>query len=107
MFRLSMLTLLITLLCACATTSPKQMKTNSFLQQGKLDFDGGYYQRALHELLPIACDGNAEAQYAVGYMYYYGYGVAQDQYVGGFWIKRSAGQGYPPAIDAAKMLRVE
>ncbi len=104
MFRLSLLTLLIMLISACAT-SPMQMKTNSHLQQGKRDFDGGYYQSALHQLLPIACDGNAEAQYAVGYMYYYGYGVAQDPYVGGFWIRRSANGGYPPAIDAAKMLR--
>ncbi|VVC75079.1 hypothetical protein AQUSIP_03550 [Aquicella siphonis] len=90
-------------LLACATTSPR---VQSELNQGKRYFEQGYYKRAMHELLPIACDGNAEAQYAVGYMYYYGLGVAQDTDVGHFWIMRSASKGYPPAIKALEMIEV-
>lgn len=94
-------------LMACATTHYKPYdspRTSSVLEQGKRDFNGGYYKSAKQELLPLACDGNAEAQYAVGYMYYYGYGVAQDTDVGFFWINRSANQAYPPAISARMMI---
>ena len=102
--------LLSLLLSACIThhyspppprLSPRQM---SELQQGKRYFEEGYYKRAMQQLLPLACQGVAEAQYAVGYMYYYGYGVAQDTDVGYFWIKCSANQGYPPANQALIMI---
>lgn len=76
----------------------------SELQKGKQLFEDGYYKKAMHRLLPLACDGNAEAQYAVGYMYYYGFGVAQDTDVGYFWISRSAEKGYPPAVKALTMI---
>jgi TPR repeat protein len=95
-------------LIACAT--PHYLKkeyVTSKLQEGKRDFNEGYYKRALHQLLPLACDGNPEAQYGVGYMYYYGLGVAQDTDVGYFWIKRSASKGYPPAIRALELIQPE
>ncbi|HEX4044358.1 MAG TPA: hypothetical protein VHZ76_01665 [Gammaproteobacteria bacterium] len=88
-------------LAACGTPSPR---VASELQQGKRLFEDGYYKRSLQELLPLACDGNAEAQYAVGYMYYYGYGVPQDTDVGYFWIKRSADQHFLPAEKALSMM---
>lgn len=88
-------------LMACITPHyVKREYLDAELQQGKRDFNNGYYKRGLRELLPLACDGSPEAQYAVGYMYYYGLGVAQDTDVGCFWIKRSADKGYPPAIRA-------
>lgn len=76
----------------------------SYLQQGKRYFHDGYYKKSMMLFLPLACDGNCEAQYAVGYMYYYGYGVTQDTDVGHFWIKRSAEQGYEPAQDALRLI---
>lgn len=110
MFRLIMISLVSLLLTACAIKhSPVQQgkpstRVMAELQQGKRYFEQGYYKRAMQELLPLACDGNPEAQYAVGYMYYYGYGVAQDTDVGYFWMKRAADQGYPPAIKALTMI---
>lgn len=101
MRRLFIICLLSLSLLACATPSPYVM---SELQQGERYFDEGYYKRAMHTLLPLACDGHAEAQYAVGYMYYYGLGVAQDTDVGYFWIKRSADKHYPPAMKALQMI---
>lgn len=101
--KLLSITLLTLMLTACATTHTSPA-TLSELQQGKRDFDAGYYKTAIHELMPLACDGNAEAQYAVGYMYYYGYGVAQDTDLGTFWIERSAHQGYQPAVLALKSI---
>jgi len=103
MIRFFIICLLSLSLLACATPSPREI---SELQQGKRYFDEGYYKRAMHELLPIACDGNPDAQYAVGYMYYYGLGVAQDTDVGHFWIQRSANRRYVPAIRALKMIEV-
>lgn len=81
--------------------TPKQM---SLLQQGKRYFESSYYKRAMKLLLPLACDGIADAQYAVGYMYYYGYGVAQDPDIGFFWIQRAADQHYAPAQHALDLL---
>ncbi len=87
-------------LSACSS----KVVVTSELAQGKRYFEAGYYKSAMHDLLPLATDGNAEAQYAVGYMYYYGYGVSQDVEVGHFWIKRSANQHYQPAIKALEMI---
>jgi TPR repeat protein len=77
----------------------------SELAQGERDFTQGYYKKAMHRLLPLACDGNAQAQYAVGYMYYYGLGVAQDTDVGYFWISRSAQKHFLPAQEALNTIQ--
>lgn len=97
LFFFSFLILACTPLNQQQAVSPAQL---SELQYGKRLFEGAYYKRAMKELLPLACDGNSEAQYAVGYMYYYGYGVAQDADVGCFWITRAADKGFQPAIKA-------
>ena len=103
--RLVIFTLLTMSLISCAMKySPG---ASSELLQGKREFDAGYYKTAMRELLPLACSGNADAQYAVGYMYYYGYGVAQDTDVGSFWIGRSAQQNYPLALKAMEMISKE
>lgn len=89
-------------LLACATNP--SARVISELQQGKRYFDQGYYKRAMRELLPLACDGLPDAQYGVGYMYYYGLGVAQDTEVGYFWIRRAANQRYITAINALELI---
>lgn len=78
--------------------------TMSEIQQGKRYFQEGYYKHAMERLLPPATQGNPEAQYAVGYMYYYGYGVAQDTDVGYFWIAQSAHYGCQRALDALHLI---
>ena len=92
--------LLILLLSACVSARVSQE-----LQQGRLHYQAGLYRQAFDELLPLATEGNKEAQYAVGYMYYNGYGVARDPDTGKFWMKKSAAQGYPPAVEAERDLR--
>jgi TPR repeat protein len=79
-------------------------RINQELQRGRLNFEGGFYKDAFHQLLPLASEGNKEAEYAVGYMYYNGYGVNQDLESGMFWIKKSAALGYEPAIKALGQL---
>ncbi len=93
----------MTFLTACATTKPSPAQRVE-LQRIKKNFETGYYKSAMRDALPLAADGIAEAQYAVGYMYYYGYGVTQDVDVGYFWIKRAARQGFVPAVKAVRMI---
>ncbi len=74
------------------------------LQAGKASFESGYYKEAFHQLLPLAVAGKAEAQYAIGYMYYYGYGVSEDTESGIFWMGKAAEQNYLPAVEALKII---
>ena len=109
MIRVMIICLLAVSLLACAHVAPSTRTTppihvRSELAQGKRFFNDGYYKRAMRILLPLACDGNAEAQYAVGYMYYYGLGVAQDTEVGYFWIRRSADNHYWVAQEALHII---
>ncbi len=98
--RFSSLIIISLCLLACASHGvPLEM------QAGKVAFENGEYQDAFHELLPIAVKGNPQAQYAVGYMYYYGYGVPEDVESGMFWMTRAAEQNYPPAIEALQIIR--
>lgn len=102
--------LLCGLLMACTVTRTsstppfktvtRSVRVTSELDQGQRDFDTGYYRRAMHHLLPLAYEGVDQAQYAVGYLYYYGYGVAQDTEVAYFWIEKAAAQGFAPAQAA-------
>jgi TPR repeat protein len=84
---------------ACA--SPKMGEE---YEAGKMKFNAGNYRDSFHDLLPVAVCGNMQAQYAVGYMYYYGIGTAQDSESGLFWMKRSADQHYPPAANALGLI---
>ncbi|NIR29386.1 MAG: sel1 repeat family protein [Gammaproteobacteria bacterium] len=65
---------------------------------------GGEYQRAFRLLLPLARRGHADAQYAVGFMYYYGEGVSRDVGRALNWFARAAEQGHPKAIEARARL---
>jgi septal ring-binding cell division protein DamX len=88
------------MLTACA--GPKMAQD---LQSGKSSFENGYYKEAFRQLLPLAAMGKAEAQYAVGYMYYYGYGIPEDCESGVFWMMKAAEQNYPPAVKALLVLK--
>lgn len=88
------------LLAACHTDAV----TNQQVLRGKNNFESGYYREAYQQLLPPAVEGNMEAQYAIGYMYFNGYGVTRDTETGTFWIKKSADQHYAPAVQALKTM---
>lgn len=103
-FKTSVLTIFACSLLACASSHRLTPRVMSELAQSKRYFDDGYYKRAMHTLLPLASDGNPQAQYAVGYMYYYGLGVAQDTDTGYFWVKKAADQHYPAANEALKIM---
>jgi hypothetical protein len=92
------------LLCCCFLQSCVSPKMSQELEGGKLHFMSGDFKAAFKALLPLAVCGKAEAEYAVGYMYYNGYGVAREPISGLFWMRRSAAHGYPPAIKALHLI---
>jgi TPR repeat protein len=98
--RYILLILTFLLLQACAASITTQQ-----LQSGKANFDSGNFKLAFHQMLPLAAAGNSKAQYAVGYMYYYGYGVTQDSESGLFWINKAAIAHYTPAITALALIQ--
>jgi TPR repeat protein len=77
------------------------------LREGISSFKKQNYRSAFVRLMPEAEKGNCDAQYAVGYMYYYGEGVVEDKQKAAKWINRAAEAGQKDAIAAAKLLRKE
>ncbi len=92
MLRKLILVLLTVFLVACATATP--------LESGMQSFDNRDYKTAFEQLYPVAMEGDPDAQYAVGYMLYYGKGVAVNKNDGMEWIRKSAKQGNSLAEQA-------
>lgn len=72
--------------------------------EGKDNFVAGDYHQAFDHLMPAAKRGNAEAQYAVGYMYFYGLGTVQNRDSAFHWMNKAAEQGQPQARQAISVL---
>jgi len=90
-------------LTACASSNQQQTLESKF-ETGQKDFIAHDYQGAFEQLEPVAREGNANAQYAIGYMYFYGKGVKEDQELGKVWIKKAARQGQPLAQKALALI---
>jgi TPR repeat protein len=75
------------------------------LNEGIRNFRVQDYRQAFIRLKPEAERGQPDAQYAIGYMYYYGQGVIEDRKKACIWIARAAKAGQPEAIIAAKRIR--
>ncbi|PJE15583.1 MAG: hypothetical protein CK430_04055 [Legionella sp.] len=78
---------------------------DSNFRQGIECFRVQNYREAFIHLKPEADRGQPDAQYAIGYMYYYGQGVIENREQAWLWIKRAAKAGQPDAIKAVKILR--
>ncbi|HIE2341481.1 TPA: tetratricopeptide repeat protein [Haemophilus influenzae] len=66
-------------------------------QQGSEATTRGDYQTTFKFLLPLAEQGNAEAQLMLGVMYARGIGVKQDGFEAVKWYRQAAEQGYANA----------
>ncbi len=92
-------------LSACSTTPPKESpEPESFNQliynKAKAAFLSGDYKTASTLFETLAENGNAEAQYSIGYMHYYGKGLPKNLKQAMYWFKLSAQQGHQNAIEA-------
>ena len=61
--------------------------------KGSTAYQSGDFATALQEWIPLAQQGDANAQFYVGWMYYNGEGVPKDAKTGGKWITLAAEQG--------------
>lgn len=89
-------------LSACSVQSDQQK-----MLQGQQYFQEQNYVDAYKTLKPLAEDGNADAQYALGYMYYYGKGVPKNYQEAMYWMTKAANQGQPLAKQALMQLQQE
>lgn len=71
---------------------------NHFLQK---------YDCSLDKIEVAAQDGDPDAQYALGYMYFYGIGTVRDVNAAKLWIRRAAAQGQALAMQATHILNHE
>ena len=81
------------------------MMSGLSLREGIKSFQVQDYRQAFILLKPEAEKGQPEAEYAVGYMYYYGQGVVEDRNKAWYWISRAAQAGQPDAQLAVKIMQ--
>ena len=67
------------------------------LEDGEAALSRGDYATALSLFRPLAAQGNAKAQFTLGYMYDNGEGVVQDHKEAVKWYRLAAAQGYAQA----------
>lgn len=67
--------------------------------KGEAAYQAGDYATALQELGPLAEQGNAEAQFTLGFMYQFGAGVLQDHAEAAKWYKQASLQGMAKASE--------
>ena len=81
------------------------MMSSLNLREGIHSFKVQNYREAFIRLIPEAEKGCPDAQYAVGYMYYYGEGVVEDKQKAWYWIRAAAKANQPDALTAIKVLK--
>lgn len=98
-----LLSILISGLLQSCAPPPSVLATT--YDQGKTNFAAQNYTLAFKDLLPSAQAGNPNAQYAVGYMYFYGKGVNENRALAQYWMSKAAAQGQPAAIKALAIVK--
>ncbi|MCC5792883.1 MAG: sel1 repeat family protein [Legionellaceae bacterium] len=91
------------LFCVCLSLTACFNRLN--LREGIISFQHQDYRQAFIRLMPEAEKGQPDAQYAVGYMYYYGQGVVEDRQKAVYWISLAAKNGQPDANKAMSLLK--
>lgn len=111
------LTLIFAILISGCATNKRYMSPQQAVQHEKLMrqqlvrgreyFLEGHYKAAFKELYEPAVYCYPSAEYAVGYMYFYGKGIVLDIDMAQYWMRRAAEHGYPEAPAAlAKIDRI-
>jgi DamX protein len=86
---------------ACTTTpDPREVEAEETLEKARVEFLQKQYESSVITLMPLVREGHPDAQYSVGYMYYYGLGVPRNADFGRQLIQAAAQQGNERAIQA-------
>ena len=89
------------LFAGCASTGDPQTSYT----QAKQDFASKNYSKAFTEVQGPARAGDADAQYALGYMYFYGKGTSPDRAQAKYWFNLAAQQGQADAKRALELVK--
>jgi TPR repeat protein len=93
-------------LSACATVKKPAVSLKQQYHQAKQAFHHKKYHQAFQQIQAPAKAGNANAQYALGYMYYYGHGTKTDITKAKHWFQQAAQQHQKQAQHALKNLQM-
>ena len=88
------------LLTACAVSPGVK-----YLKRGQAAYQMQDYHTAFQNLLASAKCDNTMAEYAVGYMYYYGIGTKRDLFAAVAWFQKAARYKQPDAIKALELIK--
>lgn len=86
--------------CHPNAVEPQADNGSATIAQAESYFKKGHYAKAADIYRPLAEKGDPRAQYALGYMYFYGKGLTSDPEQSAHWINLAAQQNYTPAIKA-------
>lgn len=103
----SILLVSVPFLSACTTTTESDTKNLSTIERARLAYRHKDYGQTLILLNALVQQDNAEAQYALGYMYRYGQGLPRNQERALYWITLAAKNGCSKAQTALQLLRLK
>ena len=95
--------LAIALLTIGLTSCSSSTNTDPYTQ-AKVNFTEQNYHDAYQQLLVPAAQGNPDAEYALGFLYYYGKGTAVNHTLGKQWILKALRDGNTQAAQAYQMI---
>ena len=87
-----------------STAEQRQQLQQARFAEGKNLFLRKQYPEAAAIFLPLARQGHVDAQYTIGYMYHYGYGVPRNEKESTRWIATAAARGHPQAQTALQRI---
>lgn len=85
----------------------KKITHDMSMREAKHSYNQGDHQRSFRITEALAYEGNHHAQYALGYLLYYGIGAPQDKKLGIAWFEQAAKNGNDKAQVALSQLQVE
>lgn len=88
-------------LVSCATLATPETKVDNGRDPSAFSSE----QFSFDQIRQAAEAGDPDAQYALGYMYYYGKGITKNNVAAKEWIHKAANQGQAQAVQAEKLLR--
>ncbi|MEN8165861.1 MAG: sel1 repeat family protein [Pseudomonadota bacterium] len=92
-------------LTGCSSSAEREALENNpetILKQAREAFFEEKYVQVFEMLFPLATNGNAQAQYTLGYLYANGLGVEKNDQQAMNWIQRAAAQGHKKALKALR-----
>jgi TPR repeat protein len=91
------LILLLGLVFAITACGKAETSSTATAEEGRAAFEERDFDEAFELLLPLAENGDPEAQFKVGFMYVHGRGVDRDFDEAIRWMTAAAEQGFPEA----------